>query len=92
LETQQGNISESRAIECFLCQKYKQEFLGENTLERAKVNQWSEFAYCEICICVKEIVYPIFRWKKYCKDSTDRTNSKIIDYLKTLENKFKSNE
>ena len=44
LETQQGNISESRAIECFLCQKYKPELLGENILERAKVNQWSEFA------------------------------------------------
>jgi lysyl-tRNA synthetase class 2 len=92
LETQQGNISESRAIECFLCQKYKPELLGENALERAKVNQWSEFACCEICNCVKEIVYPIFGWKKYCKDSADRANNKLKDYLKTLENNFKSNE
>ena len=92
LETQQGNISESSVIECFLGQKYKPEFLGENTLERAKVNQLSEFACCEICNCVKEIVYPIFGWKKYCKDSADRANNKLKDYLKTLENNCKSNE
>ena len=35
LETEKGNISESRAIEYFLCKKYKPEFLGENTFGKA---------------------------------------------------------
>jgi len=54
LETQQGNISESSVIECFLGQKYKPEFLGENTLERAKVNQWSEFSAVRYVIMSKK--------------------------------------
>ena len=92
LETEKGNISESRAIEFFLCEKYKPEFLGENIFEKAKVNQWAEFACCEIYHCVQSIIYPIFGWKKYCKESADIANKKIKEYLMTIENNLKSNE
>ena len=92
LETENGIISESHAIEYFLCEKYNPEFLGGNTLEKAKVNQWSEFACCEIFHCVKNIIYPIFGWEKYCKESYDKSNTKIKEYLKLIEQNFSSNK
>ena len=92
LETENGNISESRAIEYFLCEKYKPEFLGENTLERAKINQWAEFACCEIFYCVKNIIYPIFGWAKYCKESYDQSNTKVKEFLKIIEKNLTSNK
>ena len=92
LETENGNISESRAIQYYLCAKYKPELLGENILERAKVNQWAEFACCEIFNCVKNVIYPIFGWQKYCKESADKSNNKIKEHLKIIENNLKSNE
>ena len=92
LETEKGNISESRAIQYYLCEKYKPELLGENIDQRAKVNQWCEFACCEICHCLKELVYPIFGWNKYCKKSADIANNKIKGFLKTLEQNLGSNE
>ncbi len=92
LETDKGNISESRAIQYYLCEKYKPELLGENITERAKVNQWCEFACCEICNCVKELVYPIFGWKKYNKPSADNANNKVKEFLKTLEKNLATNE
>ena len=52
LETKEGNISESKAIELYLCSKYKPELLGESVFEKAKVNQWIEFASIEINIIV----------------------------------------
>ena len=65
LETEKGNISESRGIQYFLCNKYMPKLLGESPMERAKVNQWMEFAGCEIYHCLQNIVYPLFGWKKY---------------------------
>ncbi len=92
LVTDKGNISESRAIQYYLCEKYKPEFLGENIADRAKVNQWCEFASCEICNCVKDLVYPIFGWKKYCKQSADNANNRLKTFLKTLDKNLASNE
>ena len=92
LETEKGNISESRAIEYFLCEKYKPEFLGENTFGKAKVNQWAEFACCEIYHCVQSLIYPIFGWKKYCKESADNAKKKIKEYLLIIENNLKTSE
>ena len=65
LETEKGNISESRGIQYYLCNKYMPEFLGETIMERAKVNQWVEFASREIYPCLKSIIYPLFGWHKY---------------------------
>ena len=92
LKTEKGNISESLAIEYFLCKKYNPEFLGKNTLEQAKVNQWSEFACCEIFHCIKDIIYPIFGWKQFCKESHDKANNRIKEHLKIIEHNLVSNK
>ena len=92
LETKEGNISESKAIELYLCSKYKPELLGESVFEKAKVNQWIEFASIEINRCNKSIIYPIFGWKDFCKDSFNRDNGKIKDYIKLIENELSKDE
>ena len=92
LETKDGNLSESKAIEYYLCSKYKPELLGENAFERAKVNQWVEFACCEINRCCKNVIYPIFGWREFSKDSFDKDNNKLKDYLKIIEKELSNNE
>ena len=92
LETKEGNISESKAIEYYLCTKYKPELLGETLFEKAKVNQWIEFACAEINRCNKGIIYPIFGWNDFCKDSFNENNLKIKDYIKLIENQLSKND
>ena len=92
LETNNGNISQSTAIEYYLCSKYKPELLGTNEFEKAKVSQWIEFGGCEINRCIKSIIYPIFGWAPYCKEKADEDNTNIKKYLKIIENNLtKSN-
>ncbi len=91
LETKEGNISQSTAIEYYLCSKYKPELLGNSPYEKAKVNQWIEFASCELNRCFKSIIYPIFGWAPYCKETADKDNSKLKEYLKTIEGELKKN-
>ena len=92
LETNNGNISQSTAIEFYLCSKYKPELLGTNEFEKAKVSQWIEFGGCEINRCIKSIIYPIFGWAPYCKEKADEDNTNIKKYLKIIENNLtKSN-
>ena len=92
LETKEGNISESKAIGYYLCQKYKPELLGQTVFEKAKINQWIEFACCEINRCYKSIIYPIFGWSDYCQKSFNEDNTKLKDYLKTIDKELASNE
>ena len=92
LETTEGVLSESRAIENYLAMKYKPELLGENDLEKAQVRQWSDFAIFEIGYCAKEVVYPIFGWKNYCKESYDKANNKVKEFMKVLEVHMKDKE
>ena len=89
LETKKGNISESVSIEIFLAKKYKPEILGTNAFENAKINQWIEFANCEIQHCAKELIYPIFRGKKAEKQGNDNEDKKLKKYLTLLEKEFK---
>ncbi len=85
LETEEGNLSETNAILFYFAQKYKKDLLGKNAFENAKINQWIEFASCEINRSQKAIINPIFGWNEFCKDSFDKENNKIKDYLKILE-------
>ena len=85
-------LSESRAIENYLAMKYKPELLGENELEKAQVRQWSDFGIFEIGFCAKEIVYPIFGWKPYCKESADKANERLKGFMRTLDTQLKDKE
>ena len=85
LETKEGNISESLSIQVFLANKFKPDFLGSNIFERAKVNQWIEFASCEIQKCLQDIIYPIFNWREYNKELSDESNKKLKQYIIILE-------
>ena len=92
LETKEGNISESQAIEFYLCSKYKPDLLGETVFEKAKINQWIEFSSNEINRCNKSIIYPIFGWNDFSKDSFNKENGKIKEYLKLIEIELSKNE
>ena len=92
LQTCNGNISESKAIEYFLCSKYKPELLGNSVFEKAQINQWIEFACCEIKRSVESLIYPIFGWAKYCKEKADKENENIKKYLKIIENNLNKNK
>ena len=85
LETEKGNISRASAIAYYISTKYNPELLGQNPLEKAKINQWVEFANCEIARSERELIYPIFGWKKYEKEKADKENLNIKNYLKTLD-------
>ena len=89
LQTKNGNISESISIEMFLAKKHKPEILGADAFERAKINQWIEFANCEIQNCAKELIYPIFRGKKPEIKGNDNEDKKFKKYLVLLEKEFK---
>ena len=90
LETNSGNISESNSIQIFLSKKYKPEILGTNMFERAKINQWIEFANCEIQNCAKELIYPIFKGKKNDIKENENSDKKLKKNLILLEKEFKT--
>ena len=93
LELSEGGVlSESRAIENYLAMKHKPELLGENELEKAQIKQWSDFAIFEIGFCAKEIVYPLFGWKPYCKDSANKANERLKEFMRTLDAHIKDKE
>jgi len=92
LETEKGNISQSNAIEYYICSKYSPELLGQTLIEKAKINQWIEFANCEISRSAKALIYPIFGWDKYEKDKADKENNNIKNYLKALNTTLEKNK
>ena len=89
LECEEGVLSESKAIEIYLAEKYKPELLGKDDLEKAQVRQWMDFASFELADCAQKIIYPIFGWKPYCKESADEANTKIKEFMKSLDQQVK---
>ena len=89
LETSEGVLSESKAIEIYLAEEYKPELLGNGDLEKAQVRQWMDFASFELAECAQKIVYPIFGWKKFCKESADEANLKLKEFMKALDEQVK---
>ena len=85
LETKEGNISETNAILFYLAKQYKKNLLGKYSFENAKINQWIEFATCEINNCQKSIIYPIFGWNEFSKEKFEKENKKLKEYLNILE-------
>ena len=89
LETEEGVLSESKAIEIYLAEKYKPSLLGEGDLQKAQVRQWMDFASFELGDCAQKIVYPIFGWKPFCKESADEANMKLREFMKALDQQVK---
>ena len=90
LECEEGGVlSESKAIEIYLAEKYKPELLGKDDIEKAQVRQWMDFASFEIADCASKMVYPIFGWKPYCKESYDEAYTKIKEFMKALDQQVK---
>ena len=89
LECEEGVLSQSKAIEIYLAEKYKPELLGKDDLEKAQVRQWMDFASFELADCAQKIIYPIFGWKPYCKESADEANTKIKEFMKSLDQQVK---
>ena len=89
LETEEGVLSESKAIELYLAEKYKPELLGQGDLQKAQVRQWMDFASFELGDCAQKIVYPIFGWKSYCKESADEANIRLKEFMKALDQQVK---
>ena len=89
LETEEGVLSQSKAIEIYLAEKYKPELLGEGDLQKAQVRQWMDFASFELGDCAQKIVYPIFGWKPFCKDSYDEANMKLKEFMKAIDQQVK---
>ena len=89
LECEEGVLSESKAIEIYLAEKYKPELLGKDDIEKAQVQQWMDFASFELADCAQKIVYPIFGWRPYCKQSADEANTKIKEFMKALDQQVK---
>ena len=89
LECEEGVLSESKAIEIYVAEKYKPELLGKDDIEKAQVRQWMDFASFELGDCAQKIVYPIFGWKPYCKESAEEANTKIKEFMKALDQQVK---
>ena len=92
LETEKGNISQSGAIEYYICTKYNPELLGQNLKEKSQINQWVEFSNCEIARSERAIIYPILGWAKYDKERADEENNNIKNYLKSLNSLLEKNK
>ena len=91
IQTESGNIAQTNSILYYIALKYKKDLLGLNAFENAKINQWIEFANCEINRCQKEIIFPIFGWKEYDKDTSTKENNKLKEeYLKKLETELQN--
>ena len=89
LETEEGVLSESKAIEIYLAEKYKPELLGQGDLQKAQVRQWMDFASFELGDCAQKLVYPIFGWLPYCKESADEANIRLKEFMKALDQQVK---
>ena len=92
LTTKSGSISQTNSILYYLASQYKKDLLGNNPFENSKINQWIEFANCEINNYLKNLIYPIFGWKEYDKDLANRDNNKLNEHLIKIENELKNKD
>ena len=85
LKTEHGALSEAYAIVHYLAATYNKALLGANEWEQAQVNQWVQFAHCEISRYSKALVYPIFGFYEYNSAEGSRALSEIKEWLKNLD-------
>ena len=86
LETKDGNISQSNAIEYYICKKYKPQLLGNTIFQRAKINQWIQYIRTEINEKFYNLIY---------QDNNELENAISFEQYKILnliENELSKNE
>ena len=86
LETKDGNISQSNAIEYYICKKYKPELLGSTIFQRAKINQWIQYIRTEI----NEKFYNLIYSKN--NEFQDEISFEQLKILNFIENELSKNE
>ena len=86
LETKDGNISQSSAIEYYICKKYKPELLGNTIFQRAKINQWIQFIRFEINENLNNFIYPDMN------EFQKEISSKQYKIINIIENELMKNE
>ena len=84
LECEDGILSESKAIELYLAQKFKADLLGANDLQKAQVHQWIDFATLDLNYHSKFIVYPIFGWEVFDKEKEKQHLERVKQLLGAL--------
>lgn len=84
MSTSHGNLSESNAINYYLCEAYAPALLGSNGYERASVRQWVEFANLEVYKAAPQVTYPIFGWTQYNKEQSDAAIKTLKENLLVL--------
>ena len=43
------------------------------------------FCIFELADCEQKLVYPIFDWRPFCKESADKANFKVKEFMKALD-------
>ena len=89
LETSEGIISESKAIETYLCQKCDSSLLGKTVFEQAQVRQWCDFGSFELAHVALDLVYPLFGWKCACPEAMKRASEKFKELMVPLDYQLK---
>ena len=85
LETENGSLSQSKAIELYLIETYKPELYGSSPIEKALINQWIDFATQEIYLSSRPLVYPIFGWMEHDKEKTSESGKELLNNLKIVD-------
>jgi glutathione S-transferase len=86
LETKDGNICQSNAIEYYICKKYKLELLGNTIFQRAKINQWIQYIRTEIEKNLFNLIYI------NNNDFPKEISSKQYKILNFIDNELSKNE
>lgn len=88
LETKEGTIAQSKAIDYYLVEKYKPEMLGKKEFERAQVRQWIEFAD-EFNQCAQELYYPILGWRTFDHERHEKAQKRVENFFRALDQQVK---
>lgn len=89
LQSEEGVISQSKAIGIYIAEKYNPELLGKNLIEKSLIFQWIDFVTLYINECSKAIINPIFGWSNLNNENNKKSFDKLKEYLIILDNHLK---
>jgi len=86
LEINEGVIFEPNAAASFVARQAKKSLFGSNDYEHAQLQQWIEFAVCEIDLPASVWVFPILGYIPNNPSATQRAKGDIRKVLEILNN------